>query len=167
MRPIRETLERQDDFQLWPVTWPGSEAVHAVQGGHSRVTVCGLDFMSQEGCRACPPDITCRHCIELLGASPEVPMGESKKMTRDEFEASYYRAHRMYGRFAIPCACGDTTCLGWQMAHDVSQKVQAYILQLETCIEVLSEFTGVSLQDIADSNKRNRILDSVQDGAEG
>lgn len=44
-------------------------------------------------------------------------------MTRNEFEQRYTKGSnvmlnilRQHGRYAIPCNCGDTTCVGWQMA---------------------------------------------------
>lgn len=44
-------------------------------------------------------------------------------MTRNEFEQRYTKGSnvilnmlRQHGRYAIPCDCGDTTCVGWQMA---------------------------------------------------
>jgi hypothetical protein len=58
--------------------------------------------------------------------------------TRKEFEEVYAakgnttpEVLRLYGRFAIPCDCGEEMCLGWQMAHEVAREVQEYILRLE------------------------------------
>lgn len=59
-------------------------------------------------------------------------------LSRGEFEAQYASSSnvtpewlRRYGRFAIPCECGDGSCLGWQMCHEVAREVQEYILELE------------------------------------
>lgn len=68
MIPCKEPPERRDDFQVWPVWWPGAAYIHAVKGGHSRVTICDLDFMSKDY-RSHPPSITCELCIKLLRGS--------------------------------------------------------------------------------------------------
>ena len=68
MIPIKEPQDRQDDFQIWPVWWHGCLMIHAVRGGHSRVTICGRDFISRDY-MASPPRVTCERCILLLGGT--------------------------------------------------------------------------------------------------
>jgi len=69
LTPLREPPERQDDHRIWPVWWHGATPVHGVKGGHSRVTICGIDFISKDY-QAAPPVVTCLHCLELLGCLP-------------------------------------------------------------------------------------------------
>lgn len=60
-----------DMQRLWPVWWHGAISIHAVIGAASRVTVCGVDFISRDHVAFLPP-ITCKHCLELLECSPTV-----------------------------------------------------------------------------------------------
>ena len=66
MTPTKEPLDRQDDHQIWPVRLGEGNAIHGVKGGHCRVTICGVDFISTDY-HAAPPLVTCLHCLELLG----------------------------------------------------------------------------------------------------